>query len=252
MMITDQIVRFLSQHWVALLLTAVLARLVRNRYHNGLHKYPGPFLASLTDWWRFFDVYGRRPERSHIALHRKYGPVVRLGPNTLSFSEPEALKTIYGLNKGFIKVSCSTCSPKTEINRRQSDFYVVQQSVVKGHSLPSLFSTTDNDFHMQFRRCVNSAFAMSALVQYEPFVDNTTKLFLKQTERLYIDQPDACDFTQWLQFYAFDVIGEITYSKRHGFIERNEDVDGIVAYLTKLFLYVAPVCPPFPPFHSSP
>jgi len=94
---------------------------------------------------------------------------------------------------------------------------------------------------MQFRRCVNSAFAMSALVQYEPFVDNTTKLFLKQTERLYIDDPGACDFTRWLQFYAFDVIGEITYSKRHGFIEKNEDVDGIVAYLTKLFLYVAPV-----------
>ena len=82
---------------------------------------------------------------------------------------------------------------------------------------------------------------MSALVQYEPFVDNTTRLFLKQTEKLYIDTPQACDFTQWLQFYAFDVIGEITYSKRHGFIERNEDVDGIVAYLTKLFLYVAPI-----------
>jgi cytochrome P450 len=123
--------------------------------------------------------------------------------------------------------------------------------VVKGHSLPSLFSTTDNDFHMQFRRCVNSAFAMSALVQYEPFVDNTTKLFLKQTERLYIDTPGTCDFTRWLQFYAFDVIGEITYSKRHGFIEKNEDVDGIVAYLTKLFLYVAPVRPLTPPHMSQ-
>ncbi|KAG7286032.1 hypothetical protein NEMBOFW57_008331 [Staphylotrichum longicolle] len=224
-MITDQIIQVLSQHWLPIIFAAVVAWLVRNRYHNGLNKYPGPFLASLTDWWRFMDVYKRRPELSHIALHKKYGPVVRLGPNTLSFSDPDSLKTIYGLNKGFIK----------------SDFYVVQQSVVKGHSLPSLFSTTDNDFHMQFRRCVNSAFAMSALVQYEPFVDNTTKLFLKQTERLFIDKPGTCDFTQWLQFYAFDVIGEITYSKRHGFIEKNEDVDGIVAYLTKLFLYVAPI-----------
>lgn len=123
----------------------------------------------------------------------------------------------------------------------QSDFYVVQQSVVKGHSLQSLFSTTDNDFHSQFRRCVNSAFAMSALVQYEPFVDNTTKLFLEKTKQLFVDNPEGCDFTRWLQFYAFDVIGEITYSKRHGFVEKNEDIDGIVAYLTKLFNYVAPV-----------
>ncbi|KAK0641271.1 cytochrome P450-like protein [Cercophora newfieldiana] len=224
-MIADQVVQAVVQHWLAVISVLALAWLARNRYHNGLNRYPGPFLASLTDWWRFVDVYRRRPEQTHIALHKKYGPVVRLGPNVLSFSDPDALKTIYGLNKGFIK----------------SDFYVVQQSVVKGHSLQSLFSTTDNDFHMQFRRCVNSAFAMSALVQYEPFVDNTTKLFLKQTEKLYITDPEKCDFTRWLQFYAFDVIGEITYSKRHGFIEKNEDIDGIVAYLTKLFLYVAPI-----------
>lgn len=82
---------------------------------------------------------------------------------------------------------------------------------------------------------------MSALVQYEPFVDNTTKLFLDQTEKLFVSKPGGCDFTTWLQYYAFDVIGEITYSKRHGFLEKNEDVEGIVGYLSKLFLYVAPV-----------
>ena len=114
---------------------------------------------------------------------------------------------------------------------------------MKGHNLASLFSTTDNDFHAQFRRSVNAAFAMSALVQYEPFVDNTTKLFLKQTEKFFVDNPEGCNFTQWLQFYAFDVIGEITYSKRHGFVEKNEDIDGIVNYLGNLFLYVAPVRP---------
>ncbi|KAK3692953.1 cytochrome P450-like protein [Podospora appendiculata] len=224
-MITDSLIQLLVQHWATVVLALGLGWLLKNRYHNGLNKYPGPFLASVTDWWRFVDVYRRRPEKTHIALHEKHGSVVRLGPNALSFSDPDALKTIYGLNKGFIK----------------SNFYVVQQSVVKGHSLPSLFSSTDNDFHMQFRRCVNSAFAMSSLVQYEPFVDNTTKLFLKKTAQLHIDDPTPCDFTRWLQFYAFDVIGEITYSKRHGFIEKNEDIDGIVTYLTKLFLYVAPI-----------
>jgi hypothetical protein len=106
-MILDQLIQVLGQHWPLVVSTVVVVWLVRNRYHNGLNKYPGPFLASLTDWWRFIDVYRRRPERTHIELHRKYGPVVRLGPNTLSFSDPDSLKTIYGLNKGFIKV-CSS------------------------------------------------------------------------------------------------------------------------------------------------
>ncbi|KAI8241942.1 hypothetical protein K4K57_002781 [Colletotrichum sp. SAR 10_99] len=223
--ITETLLETLATHWLSIGASLIVAWLVKNHYNNGLNKHPGPFLASLTDWWRFFDVKGQRPEVTHQKLHEKYGDVVRLGPNTLSFADPAALKTIYGLNKGFVK----------------SDFYIVQQSVVKGHSLQSLFSTTDNSFHSQFRRCVNSAFSMSALVQYEPFVDNTTKLFLSQTEKLFAGNPEGCDFTTWLQFYAFDVIGEITYSKRHGFIEKNEDIDGIVAYLSKLFLYVAPI-----------
>ncbi|KAK2627085.1 hypothetical protein QTJ16_003051 [Diplocarpon rosae] len=82
---------------------------------------------------------------------------------------------------------------------------------------------------------------MSTLIQYEPFVDSTTELFLNRTAELFASPGVGCDFARWLQFYAFDVIGEMTYSKRHGFLERNEDVDGIVNYLAKLFNYVAPV-----------
>ena len=113
----------------------------------------------------------------------------------------------------------------------------------KGERLPSLFSTTDEQYHAELRRCVNSAFSMSSLVQYEPSVDITTAKFLDQTEALFTSQNKVCDFAEWLQYYAFDVIGEITYSKRHGFIDSGKDVDGMVGYLGKLFSYVAPVRP---------
>jgi cytochrome P450 len=111
----------------------------------------------------------------------------------------------------------------------------------RGKRLPSLFSTTDETFHANLRRSVNGAFSMSALVQYEPFVDEVTEVFLQQTEKLFAAPNKTCDFAKWLQFFAFDVIGQITYSKRHGFIDRGEDVDGMVQYLGKLFSYVAPV-----------
>ena len=115
----------------------------------------------------------------------------------------------------------------------------------KGERLPSLFSTTDEQYHAELRRCVNSAFSMSSLVQYEPSVDITTAKFLDQTEALFASENKVCDFAEWLQYYAFDVIGEITYSKRHGFIDSGKDVDGMVGYLGKLFSYVAPVRHPF-------
>ncbi|QSZ36171.1 hypothetical protein DSL72_007296 [Monilinia vaccinii-corymbosi] len=226
-MITDTLLASLIQHSLSLFIVGIAIRLLRNRFNRGLHKYPGPTLASLTDWWRFYDVYKRRPEVTHQKLHAKHGDVVRLGPNYLSFADPKALKTIYGLNKGFVK----------------SAFYPVQQSVSNGHPLPSLFSTTSEPFHAQLRRSVSSAFSMSSLVQYEPLVTRTTEIFLDRTAELFTSpsSPSSCDFARWLQFYAFDVIGEMTYSKRHGFIEENQDVEGIISYLGKLFDYVAPV-----------
>lgn len=117
-------------------------------------------------------------------------------------------------------------------------------TVSKGHRLPSLFTSLSEEFHAQLRRCVNSAFSMSTLIQYEPFVDSTSELFLSQTEKLYADTGAVCDFSRWLQFYAFDVIGDITYSKRHGFLAENKDIDGIVHSISKLLDYVAPVLPP--------
>lgn len=37
-------------------------------------------------------------------LHEKYGPVVRIGPNTLDFDIPELIKTIYGTDGKWRKV----------------------------------------------------------------------------------------------------------------------------------------------------
>ncbi|KFY28483.1 hypothetical protein V491_00439 [Pseudogymnoascus sp. VKM F-3775] len=224
-MVIDVILALVARHWPSALVVIVIVHFIRNYFHHGLNQYPGPFLARITNWWRFWDVYNRRPEVTHIRLHEKHGDVVRLGPNYLSFADPKAVKDIYGLNKGFIK----------------SQFYPVQQSVSNGHRLPSLFSTTDEKFHANLRRSINSAFSMSTLVQYEPLVDSTTAIFLSQTDKLYAAPGAVCDFARWLQFYAFDVIGNMTYSERHGFLERNEDIEGIIAYLGKLFSYVAPI-----------
>ncbi|KAK6371295.1 hypothetical protein LTS17_009026 [Exophiala oligosperma] len=215
----------IANNWPIALSILLVGYLLSNYFNHGLNKYPGPFLAKFTNWWRFFDVYGRRPDITHLKLHRELGDVVRLGPNSLSFANPKALKTIYGLNKGFTK----------------SDFYPVQQAVKEGKRLPSLFSTTDESYHANLRRSVNNAFSMSQLVQYEPAVNETIEIFLDQTDKLYAKPNRICDFAEWLQFFAFDVIGQITYSKRHGFLERNEDVDGMIGYLGKLFSYVAPI-----------
>lgn len=123
----------------------------------------------------------------------------------------------------------------------KSEFYPVQQAMAKGERLPSLFSTTDEKYHQELRKCVNGAFSMTAMIQYEPSVNSATEKWLDQTEALFVSKNAICDFAEWLQFMAFDVIGQITYSRRHGFVDKGEDIDGMVGYLGRLFSYVAPV-----------
>ena len=82
----------------------LVAYALRCKYGYGLSRIRGPTLAAYTDFWRFWIVWGRRPEKKHIALHEEYGPLVRLGPNMVSVSDPEAIRIIYALNAGFVKV----------------------------------------------------------------------------------------------------------------------------------------------------
>lgn len=227
-MIVDQLLPRSFGALVLWLLAGLLVKFIINKYANGLNRIPGPWLAGFTDLYRMFIVWGRRPELWHIRLHEKHGKLVRLGPNAVSIADPEAIKTIYGLSTGYVK----------------SDFYPVQQTIANGRPLQSLFNTTDEQFHARLRRAVSNAYAMSTLVAFEPLVDTTTVAFLEQLKKRFAGHSDGegtCDFGVWLQYYAFDVIGELTYSKRLGFVDRGVDVDHIVGNLERLLNYVSVV-----------
>ena len=210
--------------WVTAFL--LLLRLFYSRYFHGINHIPGPFVASCTDLWRLRQAQKRRPELSHIRLHQKYGPLVRIGPNAVSVSDPQAISVIYALNGGFVK----------------SNFYAVQQTLARGRRLFTLFTSLDDKFHAKLRRAVSNAYAMSTLVQFEKYIDSTTTAFLKQMKVQFVDQPGhVCNFSTWLQWYAFDVVGELTFSKRLGFLDRGEDVEGIIQSIEWMLDYAAVV-----------
>lgn len=113
--------------------------------------------------------------------------------------------------------------------------------------MQGMFNTTDEKYHAKLRRAVSNAYALSTLVQFEPFVDSTTKTLLQQLSKRFADRVDnsgICNFGEWLQFYAFDVIGELTYSQRLGFVDRGVDVDNIIGNLEWFLRYSAIVSHP--------
>jgi len=74
-------------------------------------------------------------------------------------------------------------------------------------------------------------------------VDSTITAFVKALETRFAGKGDVsstCDLGTWLHF-AFDIIGEITWSKRLGFIDQGADIEGIMHDVNKAFAYFAVV-----------
>jgi hypothetical protein len=58
-------------------------------------------------------------------------------------------------------------------------------------------------------------------------VDNCVLLLLERLQEISASG-NAFDVGNWLQCYAFDVIGEITFSKRFGLLDKGEDQTGLI------------------------
>ncbi|KAI4732129.1 benzoate 4-monooxygenase cytochrome-like protein P450 [Aureobasidium sp. EXF-10728] len=99
------------------------------------------------------------------------------------------------------------------------------------------FSTRSETYHARLRRSVNHAFALTTLLDYEPLVDSCTSYFLQRTQDLFADTGKTCDLSMWMQYFAFDVIGEITWSKRLGFVQHNKDVSDIISTVDSFINY---------------
>jgi|SRR6478735_2483079 len=74
-----------------LVITHIIIRLT-----SATAKVPGPFVSNFTSLvLKWHELNANRTMYIH-ELHKRYGPVVRVAPNEVSFTSIDALKEIYG------------------------------------------------------------------------------------------------------------------------------------------------------------
>ncbi|KAF9884957.1 hypothetical protein FE257_000867 [Aspergillus nanangensis] len=217
---------------INLILPLVIPLLLYLLYHlilfplvrSDLRSIPGPLLAKLTDLYRLWLVRTGSVHEHHLRLHQRYGPFVRLGPNNVSVGSPLALPILYNTRTRYPK----------------SAFYPVIGNVAQGKVVPTIFTTQDESVHEAMKRPIAQVYAMTNLKTYEPLVESTESLFFSKLERL-ADEKTVLDLATWFHWFATDVIMEITFGKRLGFLDQEEDVDGIIQTIADRFSYVVVV-----------
>jgi hypothetical protein len=204
---TRIILTIFLKYWYVIIPLIACLHFVRLRYLSPLRYYPGPYLHSISRIPKLLDVASGRCHLKHIALHEKYGPVVRIAPNELSFSSPEAARLLLSAGKGFHK----------------TDFY----GVFPPPENPDIFTETREAVHAQKKRVANVPYSMAAMQQLAPFIDDTIELLSRKLDT-FADGSGKVDLGDWLHYFAFDVLGEVAFSRKFGFLDAGVDVEGAI------------------------
>ncbi|KAM0715931.1 hypothetical protein Q7P37_008445 [Cladosporium fusiforme] len=203
-----QSLKFVRAYWPILLPVALILRFLYRRYASPLRQYPGPFLASGSRVWKVWSTYKGKTETDHINIHQRYGPIVRIAPNELSFSSPYAAREVLAAGKGFHK----------------TDFY----SVFPPAENPDIFTETNEYAHAQKKRYASNAYSMAAMQSLSEYVENTQKLLMSRLDQKCSAPEKTCDLGEWLHYFAFDVLGETAFSRKFGFLESGCDLEGAI------------------------
>lgn len=92
---------------LSLLFLQIVGTAIYDVFFHPLSSYPGPILCKISriPFW----IENLRGNQVYFVkkLHDKYGTVIRLGPNELSYTDGQAWKDIYASQKGKLE------NPKT-------------------------------------------------------------------------------------------------------------------------------------------
>lgn len=180
---------------------------------KGLRKYPNLNLISgITDLGFVYEAHKGFRSRALLKAHQNH-PVVRIGPNSLSYSSLAAIKDIYGHNTKCVK----------------DLFY---DTLAGSHH--HLADTTDKLDHQRKRRIMSSAYALKNLEGWEHKVADKVARFITAadahcTQPLKegaIPAPEdlTFDYRAFGNFFSLDAIADIGLSERLGFLDQGHDL----------------------------
>lgn len=180
------------------LLTSIV---IYRAFFHRLRHYPGPFMARITN---FYNVAITTPKVRYFIevekIHQKYGDYVRLGPRDMSIADVNAVQAIHG-----VTTKCT-----------KGIWYGAGEHI-EGFSL---HTTRDKKDHKERRKMWEKAFNGKTLREYEPRINRHTAKLISQLEGR---TGKTLKINEWVNFYSFDVMGDIGFSNSFGMLEKGEE-----------------------------
>lgn len=132
-----------------------------------------------------------------MELHERHGPIVRVGPNELSYSDPEAWDDIYGRR----------IPGKRKENSKPEWYTGPSDHDISGSSLGD---------HGRMRRLLNPGFTQGATYKHEPLIKQQVDILIQRLHEQAQGINAEVDLLKWFTFCTFDIIGDLAFGEPFG------------------------------------
>jgi cytochrome P450 len=178
-----------------------------------LWSYPGPLLwrASRIPW-----ILSLQSGNLHLdikSFHDQYGPVIRIAPNEISYTDARALKDIYAPTA---RPAAIESEPQGVLERNPTWFG--KKSIP---SEPWSIMGINEAAHARYRRAFMGAFSDKALRDYSDVLESYVDLFIRKLhEKASASEP--VDLVNWFNFVTFDISGVLSFGESFGNTEAGQ------------------------------
>ncbi|GAM87000.1 hypothetical protein ANO11243_050210 [Dothideomycetidae sp. 11243] len=181
--------------------TVVVYRL----YLSPLANIPGPKIAAATSLYSAYHDLIRRGQYVRVIeeMHRRYGSVVRIQPDTVHVCDPRFIEKLY------------TQSPK---HRRERHRTVLNMLQAPG----SILATKDHDLHRRRRAVLNPYLSMQNVRRLESVISDTLANLLRRMDLWAAAGPIPIRMNPPLRASTSDIIRIYAFGEDNRFLDQED------------------------------
>ena len=199
---------------VAIIAARVVLFAIYNVYFHPLRNFPGPKFAAATPLPFVWRILNGRMVPWTTKLHAKYGMVVRVLPNELSFIGSSAWQDIYAARPQL---------PKPIIGILEAP-----------NGIRPMVTIPDAENHGRQRKIVSHAFSDRALLSQEYILQKYSDLLIERLKDQCNLQDGSLDIHSWYNYTTFDVLGDLCFGESFRCLETAENHPWVASIFTGL------------------
>lgn len=171
-------------------------------------------------------------------IHEKYGEIVRLAPDEVSFANEQSYNDIYTFRRGHGR------APRDKIFAAGMLFsklcnYSCLLFIASNGDVDNIGTTTDPKFHGRVRGLLSHSFTQDALRSQYPIIQHHADTLVAQLKKRAQTPAKPSDhavinITDWLNYFTMDVIGDLAFGEPFGCLAKGEYHD----WVRTLFMYL--------------